>query len=233
MPKAKINKGRGRAQGLNRDKILDAAAELLHQNPEQDPSISRIAAHLDVTPMAIYNHVDNRDHLMQCLAAKLFEDFHPALPTDDWREALRTWAQALHAYFSERPQLMKLLAWEQHTAAPYLEQMAQLLEVIPQGIAPAARRLQVVQWFMQSVLAFVSFELANNVRDYGISYADLDGVSPAAAQSLSALMPELQDYQPRRLFELNLEAALQAIDAMRDPATPNVHHLEEHHAKRR
>lgn len=65
---------------LSRDRILDAAAEVLAEaNASSAPSLTmrRLAERLDVTPMAIYRWFDDKDALLDAMAARI------ALPTAD------------------------------------------------------------------------------------------------------------------------------------------------------
>lgn len=54
--------------GLNADKIVDTAYELLMQYGLQDVSMRRISAVLDVRPGALYYHVPNKQELLRLLA---------------------------------------------------------------------------------------------------------------------------------------------------------------------
>lgn len=56
--------------GLSRDRILDAAGELLAADPAA-LSMRKLAERLDVTPMALYRWFRNRDDLLDALTERL------------------------------------------------------------------------------------------------------------------------------------------------------------------
>ncbi len=55
---------------LSVPKILDAAATLVDESGRNDFSIADLAGALDVQPSALYNHVQNLDHLRQALTVR-------------------------------------------------------------------------------------------------------------------------------------------------------------------
>jgi AcrR family transcriptional regulator len=60
--------GRERAKRQRTERIIAAARELLHENPDTDFTIPRIAERAGVAPMTIFNLIGNRDDIWAALA---------------------------------------------------------------------------------------------------------------------------------------------------------------------
>ena len=80
--------GAERAPGLSRERILRAARELVEEEGMNTLSMRRLAQELDVWPMSVYRYFQDKDELLDALAAGAAEAI--ALPGagDSWREAL-------------------------------------------------------------------------------------------------------------------------------------------------
>lgn len=93
----------GQRVGLTRDAVLDAAIRLADRDGLAALSMRRLGAELGVEAMALYNHVPNKDALLDGLVERLVADATGALFTDtSWEKGLRdfahSWLSALHAH---------------------------------------------------------------------------------------------------------------------------------------
>lgn len=74
---------------LTRQRVLDAAMALADRVGVEAFTIRKLAAELDVKPMAIYHHVPNKDSILDGIVDAVFAEIDLP-PTDvDWREAMR------------------------------------------------------------------------------------------------------------------------------------------------
>ncbi|MEZ0240204.1 MAG: TetR/AcrR family transcriptional regulator C-terminal domain-containing protein [Chloroflexota bacterium] len=96
-------------RGLTTDRVVDAALRLADEGGLGALSVRRLAADLGVTPMAIYRHVHDKNHLLDLMADRLIGrlDLGP-LGAATWQERLRRLASNLLAML------------EAHPAAPFL-----------------------------------------------------------------------------------------------------------------
>ncbi|KAA0022231.1 TetR/AcrR family transcriptional regulator [Antrihabitans cavernicola] len=76
---------------LSKDAVVEAALDIAHRNGVAKVTIRKLADTLDVSPMAIYWHVENKDELFEAMGDRVCRDFvlanDPAAP---WHEQLRT-----------------------------------------------------------------------------------------------------------------------------------------------
>ncbi|RAG85990.1 TetR/AcrR family transcriptional regulator [Streptacidiphilus pinicola] len=87
--------------GLSRQRIVQAAVELLDAEGDQGFSMRRLAAELGVTPMSVYWYVDNKGELLElALDEALGEMRIPPLAEDgDWRDHLRVMAHEYRDFY--------------------------------------------------------------------------------------------------------------------------------------
>lgn len=99
-----------RGAGLSRERILDAATALLRDEGARTFSMRRLAARLEVTPMAIYKWFDNRDALLTALTERALAGAESTLdPSAPWEDRVVALASALRAAMLEHRQLLQLV----------------------------------------------------------------------------------------------------------------------------
>lgn len=94
----------GRRARLSRETVLQRAVELADAETLEAVSMRRLAAELDVVPMALYKHVAGKDDLaagMLDVVVREIEPGDPALPS--WRAALRSRILAARASLLRHP----------------------------------------------------------------------------------------------------------------------------------
>lgn len=97
---------------LTRARIVDGARRLVERNGHEQLSLRSLAAELDVTAPALYDHVASKDEVLKLVAAQGFDQLSTRYATiDDERPIDRVRARALAyvAFAHDRPQLFRLM----------------------------------------------------------------------------------------------------------------------------
>ena len=92
---AGASRGRGRPARISRERIVAAARQL---RPEAI-TLQAIAKLLQVDPTTLKYHVGDREGLLTLVALDIFETELATTPipgTEDWQDAIRSYARALH-----------------------------------------------------------------------------------------------------------------------------------------
>lgn len=96
---------------ISRAQVLDATLDLASEAGLTAVTMRAVATRLDVTPMALYRHVGDKQGLLDGLVERLMAEI--AVPAgvhdDDWRAVLRTLAGNIRAVARRYPDLFVLL----------------------------------------------------------------------------------------------------------------------------
>jgi len=88
---------------LNRDRVLDAAIALADAIGNEKFTIRRLAAALDVKPMTIYYHLENKEAIVDGMVDRVFSEIDRP-PTDlDWKTAMRRRAVSARTVLARHP----------------------------------------------------------------------------------------------------------------------------------
>ncbi|NXY99723.1 TetR/AcrR family transcriptional regulator [Streptomyces sp. BR123] len=101
---------------LSRERIVEAAGELVDAEGLEAVSTRRLAAALGVSGPSLYNHFRTKDEILDAVAdavsarvdLSMFEGRAGARP--DWREALRAWAHSYRDALADHPNIVPVLA---------------------------------------------------------------------------------------------------------------------------
>lgn len=88
---------------LDQDRIVDAAITLADADGLDAASTRRVAEALDVTPMALYRHVTNREALLDAMVDRVVAAIAPTVADGPWQRVLRERILAARAALRRHP----------------------------------------------------------------------------------------------------------------------------------
>ncbi|SEK94459.1 TetR/AcrR family transcriptional regulator C-terminal domain-containing protein [Nonomuraea pusilla] len=199
---------------LSRARILAAAIDLVEREGADAVSMRRIASELGVGVMSLYNHVPNKDALLDGVAETVlsgveFTDDPGAHWTDRVRMQARAFRQIAHHY----PRCTMLVVSRQlhsHAGLLPVERALATLRGAGFGGEDAVRALRM----------FIAFIVGSLLREVGVTptFAPVhagtlkaEEVDPALFPEVSALAPLLDSCDHEAEFEFGLELLIQAI----------------------
>jgi DNA-binding transcriptional regulator YhcF (GntR family) len=104
---------------LSRGLIVAAALQIADGEGLGALSMRRVATHLEVTTMALYRHVSNREHLILLMADAAFAQFPlPEPPPAGWRRRLETAARVQWTMYQHHPWLAQATSFTRPLLAP-------------------------------------------------------------------------------------------------------------------
>ncbi|WP_371523141.1 TetR/AcrR family transcriptional regulator [Kitasatospora sp. NBC_01300] len=85
---------------LTRQRVLRAAVELADAGGLETLSMRKLGEAVGVEAMSLYNHVANKEDLLDGMVDLVFGEVEPPVPGDDWRQAMRQRAISLRLALS-------------------------------------------------------------------------------------------------------------------------------------
>lgn len=106
---ARPKKGTQARTPLNRDRVLAAAVEIADERGVAALTMREVASRLGVEAMSLYNHVANKDDILDGMLDLVIAELD--LPSDagSWREAMRRRAVSAHEVFGRHPWMPLLM----------------------------------------------------------------------------------------------------------------------------
>lgn len=144
------------APALSREAVVDRALDVADREGLAAVSIRRIAQDFDVTPMALYWHVKNKDELLAAMGDRVIDAVEPAdLPAAGGLERLRPMLQRLVAALSRHPGSTELIQFR-ILHCPRGQQLAeQALTVLADAGFDTERQAQLARAMLQSAVMLV------------------------------------------------------------------------------
>ncbi|MQY22228.1 TetR/AcrR family transcriptional regulator [Nocardia macrotermitis] len=99
-----------RRETLTRERVLDAALNLVDTQGWAKLSMRRLAAMVGVEAMSLYNHVRNKRDLLDGMAARVFEQIELPDPELPWPQRVRALCHHANICFSAYPAVVGALA---------------------------------------------------------------------------------------------------------------------------
>lgn len=94
---------------LSRDRILGAALALVDEAGIDSLTMRKLAEVLGFEAMSLYNHVANKDDVLDGILDLVLAESEPPAPTGDWDAAVRTSAISVHEALRRHPWSCALL----------------------------------------------------------------------------------------------------------------------------
>ena len=97
-------------QPLSRDRVLDAAIRVADRGGVEAITMRRVAQELGVEAMSLYNHVPNKDAILDGVVDAVFAAIElPAAGGVDWREAIRARARSARSVLAQHSWALGLM----------------------------------------------------------------------------------------------------------------------------
>ena len=95
---------------LTRKRVLRAAIKLADKQGIESLSMRKLAQALGVEAMSLYNHVANKEDVLDGIVDIVVEEIEvPAIGTDDWQAAMRQRATSAHSVLLRHPWVSMLI----------------------------------------------------------------------------------------------------------------------------
>src|SRR5262245_28270532 len=114
-------------QPLNRDRILRTALAVADESGIQSLSMRKLAQQLGFEAMSLYNHVANKDDVIDGMLDLVLDESEPPSPHEDWAAAIRRSAISVHDALRRHPWSCALLMSPLHIRPARLRYMDSLL----------------------------------------------------------------------------------------------------------
>jgi AcrR family transcriptional regulator len=112
---------------LSRERILRTALELADESGIESVSMRKLGQALGFEAMSLYNHVANKDDLLDGILDLVLDETAPPSPDETWDAAVRTSAISVHDAFRRHPWAVSLLLSPGHIRPGRLRYMDALL----------------------------------------------------------------------------------------------------------
>ncbi|WP_404321332.1 TetR/AcrR family transcriptional regulator [Arthrobacter luteolus] len=197
---------RPRSPLLSVEAIVSTALDLIDESGNF--SFPRIAKRLEVSQSSLYNHIQNREHIIELIRAQVFAE-RLQVPVEDlpWDEALRAVIRAYRDCIAAHPRLVPLILTqtvEDPGALSAYDTMAAALEQA--GLPP--ERIMAALSLIDNLVLGSAMELTAPA----VVWAPPAGSFPALHRALD--IPYTVEGRSEAAFELGLEVFISGLRAL-------------------
>ena len=178
-------------QRLDRERIVDAALEVVDEVGLPGLNMRRLAAQVGTKPMSLYRHIPNKDALLDAVAERIMGDLTiPDLTTGDPFGNVMAVVRAFRSKLLEHPNALPLFTGARAGSGT----LAQLdaLEAVLRGAAVTGIDAVTAMEALAIVLAFVLGSVVREVTTRGVFGVKPDTIGPQ--KDAGALPPDRFPY---------------------------------------
>lgn len=152
---------RGRPAKLSREKIIEAAVNLLSDVPLTTFSLALLAKNLRVGVMTLYTYFPSRDDILIAVADHIYTQFETPSDNDNWREQVLSWMWATVSLFDRYPVAIKLSTWDGHISPAWLRTWFPIVRILKKQQPNREVFAYAVSWFSNISMGFITAQMAS------------------------------------------------------------------------
>jgi TetR/AcrR family tetracycline transcriptional repressor len=188
---------------LTRERILDAALEILDRDGLDGLSMRKLGAAVGVEAMSLYNHVANKDALLDGIHERILTSLEPTAART-WQSFIRHQGLALHRALLAHPHAIPLFATRPAATPAAIERLDQYLGVLLRAGFNAMQALSIVQLVAQLVVGHAMWSTA----------VEITLVGEDAPANVKQAERALVRWNPDRELELGLDAMIHGFERL-------------------
>lgn len=199
---------------LNRRRILGAALRYIDAHGLDALSMHKLGAELGVKGMSLYNHVANKNDVLDGVVEVLWSEVESAAPPrPDWREGTRLFAHALRDVLHRHPYAAPLITRQQVMPEPALRVVRAQIAAATDGGLPEVRAYALLRTITSYAIGSALAELSLGLGAPGCAPAVSDLLRPGVPDELVGVAEVFcGQHDPDAQFELGLELMLRGIE---------------------
>ncbi len=208
------HRGRG-SSALTRQRVLEEALGLLDREGITSLNMRQLAAHLGVTPMALYNHVSDKDDLLRGVAALVVDNVSYGSDSDDWREEIRTCFRALRNACLAHPGIVRVVESAKALPSSIFRPMEIALAALRRAGLEAEDAFRAYCLLMSFTMGQISYETRGPYPAADPAEASRQGQLSAAtfpASAAAVLAMADRDWDNDAAFEFGLSTILAGLN---------------------
>ena len=207
---------------VTRERILDTALALADEDGLDAVSMRRIGKALGVEGMALYNHVANKDEILDGIVELVLAEIPLPVDDGDWKEEMRERAVAARRIFLRHPWAIGLLEARYAGSSParlgYYDAVLGCLRAA--GFAPtlSMRAFSIIDSFLYGFILqelSLPFDDPDSLEEVGEDLLrQMADAYPHLTEATVAAMADGWDYAEQ--FQFGLDLILDALAGQRD-----------------
>jgi len=209
----------GAREPLSRSRILRAGVELADERGIERLSMRTLAATLGVEAMSLYNHVANKDDLLDGMVDLVMTEIEAPAPDAPWRDAMRRRAMTSRAAYGRHPWAPQLVDTRSSAGPGRLASFDATIGCLRRAGFPHALIVHALSTLDAYVHGFAAHRLhiaqAEVPDDVAMAEALAQWLPPERYPSLSALVQEhvlVDGYDEDEGFGFGLDLVLDGLE---------------------
>ena len=206
---------------LSRERILRAAVEMADTDGVESLTMRRLAGELGFEAMSLYNHVSNKDDLLDGMLDAVLAETKVPSPEGDWAAAVRSSAISVHDALQRHAWACRLLTAPGRIRPARLRYMDRLLGRVREAGFSADATYTAYHVLDAHIFGFALWQTAHSFDAAAVSdlVASLERIIPADEY------PHLHEHAQQHLsegahheasaFELGLDLILEGLEQVR------------------
>jgi AcrR family transcriptional regulator len=208
---------------LTREQIVDAARRVMDAEGLEAVSMRRVAREVGVEAMSLYNHVRDKEDLLDGVVERIMAEFHfPEEPGGDWPAYGRALARGWRAVLKAHPNVMTLFAHRHKpmrstTSMRPMEEALHTLRQMGLSVEESARAFQVIGGYIMGYVMMESGQMFTPGDD-GDPQALARQIPVDELPCVAAALPYMAECDVDAQFEFGLDLMLDGLLARAERA---------------
>lgn len=209
----RAKRGPGRPARLSREAILDAGLALVHREPEDPLTLSRVAEEVGAVPAALYRHVGSHDELLDGVLGRVLEGIPFEIRRDaPWRAQVRDWMRCVRTHLLRYPAVVSLIGRRGRTSPAWFDTTGVLIEILAGAGLRGDRLARAYLWIAEATMGCVVTEATVPFPDQvEAARRALPQMSKEARRRHAPLRAHMAAIDAEAFFELVADGTIAAL----------------------
>lgn len=206
-----------RRKPVTRERVIETALQVMDREGLDAVTMRRVGRELGVEAMSLYNHVEDKEDILDGICEHVMAEFEFPEPGRDWEETVRRGARAWRRLLRAHPEVVRLFAQKRSPAQSpdSMRPMEFALRLFKEAGLSDRDTAQAFHAFGGYIQGFVMMELGSIAggTDEGHlkMHQELAAKLPAEFATLQAVSPYFAECMPDEQFEFGLDLLIAGL----------------------